>query len=200
MFRALRAVGILGFCAIACAQNNLQPGALQDWRPMTADERIERYVRRTVGAESLLRGAAVSGIATLRDRPREWGQGAEGYTARLAHRQARLAVNQSVQLGLGFLLQDDPRYRPATGEGVRGKLKNAVVSTFTVRDRYGALMPAYSRFAGVAAGNVAASTWLPPSRNSWGDVATCTAAQLAGQVGWNVLREFTPALKRKFGK
>jgi hypothetical protein len=170
------------------------------WRPMTTDERIDWYLKRTTGQGAVLKGMAVAGLATVHDSPHEWEQGGEGYFARLAARQARLAVNHGVQLGMGFLLKDDPRYYRVPERGVGGRLKNAFVSAFTVRNQTGGLMPAYSRFAGIAAGNIAARTWLPPSRNSWGDVATRSGACLGGQVGWNVLREFWPDIKRKFRK
>jgi hypothetical protein len=202
----LWAAGCLCCCGTALGQSNLvetnkdaNKGAAQ-WRPMTTDERIDWYLKRTTGRQEMFKGLAVAGLATLRDSPHEWEQGAEGLFGRLAARQARVAVSHSVQLGMGFLLKDDPRYWRAPEKGVGGRLKNAFVSAFTVRDQQGGRMPAYSRFAGIAAGNLAAKTWLPPSRNSWGDVAARSGAQLGGQVGWNVFREFWPDIKRAFRK
>jgi hypothetical protein len=187
----------------AWAQNNLADTTAAEvklWRPMTSDERIDWYLKRTTGTKAMIRGLAFAGFATLRDCPPEWSRDADGFGRRLAHRQARLTIDNTVQLGVGFLLKDDPRYYRAPEKGFGGRLKNAFVSTFTVRDSSGDLAPAYGRFAGVAISNMAAKAWLPPSRNSWGDVGARSGAQMGFQVGCNLLREFWPDIKKKFRK
>ena len=185
--------------------NSLAPGATPlsqslVWRPMTTSDRIDWYLDRTTGRGAILRGLAVTGWATLRDVPKEWNQDADGFAARFAHRAARVTIANSVQLGLGFVLKDDPRYYRAPEKGIGGRVTNAVVSTFTVRNSTGNLAPAYSRFAGIGVSNVISKTWLPPSQNSWGDVGIRSGAQLGGQVGFNLLREFWPDIKRKLKK
>ena len=185
--------------------DNLVPAARTSsvavpWRPLSTDERVQWYLDRTTGTESVLRGVALAGFATWRDTPSDWNRDAGGYSARFASRHARITISNSVQLGMGFLLKDDPRYHRAPEKGVGGRLKNALVSTVTARDASGRLTPAYSRFAGIGVSNVIAKTWLPPSCNTWSDVGLRSGAQLGGQVGFNLLREFWPDIKRKFKK
>jgi hypothetical protein len=170
------------------------------WRPMTVADRIDWYLDRTTGRTALIRGAAVAGWATLRDHPKEWNQDADGFAGRMTARMARITVANSVQLGLGFAFKDDPRYYRAPEKGIGGRLANAFVSSFTVRNSTGGLMPAYSRFAGIGVSNVVAKTWAPPSQSTWSDVGIRSGAQLGGQVGFNLLREFWPDIKRKFKK
>ena len=165
---------------------------------MTSEERLSWYLKKTTGRGNLIQGLAWSGFATLRKHPEAWNRDLDGFGQRVASRQARVTINNSVQLGLGFLLKDDPRYYRAPEKGVGGRIKNAVISSFTVRNSTGGRMPAYSRFAGIGVSNMATKMWMPPGHNSWGDVGARTGSQIGFQIGTNLLKEFWPDLKRKF--
>jgi hypothetical protein len=165
---------------------------------MSTDERVDWFLKRTTGRGALLRTAVSTGLATWKDSPKEWNRDADGIAQQFASRQARRTINYSVQLGIGLLLKDDPRYYRAPEKGVGGRLKNAFISAFTVRDATGGRAPAYGRFAGIAASNAITKTWMPPSRNSWADVAACTGGQIGTQIGFNLFKEFWPDIKRAF--
>jgi hypothetical protein len=167
---------------------------------MSTDERIDWYLKRTTGPKSFLRGVALTGFSTWRDSPSGWDRTTGGFSQRMGHRFARVTLSNSIQLGMGFLINDDPRYYRAPEKGFGGRVLNAALSSVTVRNSSGNRMPAYSRFAGVAVSNAVAKTWLPPGRDTWTDVATCTGWQIGGQAGLNVLREFWPDIKRMFKK
>jgi hypothetical protein len=164
---------------------------------MSLDERFKHFSQRTFGPSGLARGLAFAALRTWQDRPEEWPANWDGFGRRFGSRCGRLAAGNAVQMGLGSLLKDDPRYRPSQKEGFKGRLAHALLSTFWVYDAQGSRMPAYSRFAGVTAGVFIESSWLPPSVHRPSDCAQRAAFFLAGNAIGNVFREFWPDIKRK---
>ena len=100
-------------------------------------------------------------------------------------------------MGVGFMVRDDPRYYRSEAESTGARLKHALVSTVVVRNQNGGRMPAYSRLAGLVAGNMIETRWLPESQSSFADAARRSASQVGFQVGYNIFKEFWPDIKRK---
>jgi hypothetical protein len=173
------------------------PPSAQAAAPMTAGERLHHFAERTFGTSGLIRGLAFSGFRTWQDRPEEWPANADGFSRRFASRFGRLVAGNAVQMGIGYALNDDPRYRPSQKKSFKGRLAHALLSTFWVYGANGNRMPAYSRFAGVTAGVFIESIWLPPSVHRPSDCAQRAAFALSGNTISNVLREFWPDIKRK---
>jgi hypothetical protein len=62
------------------------------------------------------------------------------------------------------------------------------------------MMPAYSRYAGTVAANVLTKDYFPAGDDRWRDVARRTGFQYGWHIGWTVLREFAPDLRKKLGR
>ena len=167
------------------------------YQPITAQERFDYFMKCSFGPMGVARGVFSAGWQMWRDRPEEWPTDASGFGKRFASRMGRGAITHGVTMGVGFMLHDDPRYYRAGEGSAAARLKHALVSTVVVRNQYGGRMPAYSRLAGLVAGNVIETTWLPPSQNSPSDALRRSASQVGFQVGYNIFKEFWPDIKRK---
>lgn len=167
--------------------------------PLTAGKRAKYHIRRALGPESFAGNAFSSGLQTWRGRPEGWGQDAEGFMQRFGMRASRAVIGNGITFGVGELMKDDPRYRPSGRKGW-GRLSYAVTRSVVHHDRQGRPIPAYSRFAGVVGANVITRSWFPPGDDRWSDVGWRCAGQMGWGVAWNILREFTPDIKRKLGR
>jgi hypothetical protein len=59
-------------------------------------------------------------------------------------------------------------------------------------------MPAISRLAGVYGAAFVANAWEPPSENGATDALKRGSTALLSSVGWHVLKEFWPDVRRVF--
>ena len=165
---------------------------------LTFDERIRIYQRSFTELESLIGPALGAGIGQLHNSPREWGQGAGGFGRRLASSYGQSALARTIAFGVAATVDEDSRYVPSNQSGIWRRTRYAVVGTFVSRRRNGGKMPAISRFAGVYGAAFVANAWEPPSQNSATDALKRGSTALLSSVGWHVLREFWPDIRRAF--
>jgi hypothetical protein len=145
-------------------------------------------------------GALTSGIQTWRGQPEAWGRDWEGFGQRFGMRMSRSILGNGIDFGIGAALGTDPRYRPR-GHGTFGeRFKYALGASFYHYDRQGGRVPAVSRFAGIIGSNIIVNNWMPPGDNRKIDVARRCGQQVGWQVGWTLLKEFLPDIKRKLGR
>jgi hypothetical protein len=168
---------------------------------ITQTDRNRWFVGHTFGISNVIPSLIYAGIETVRDRPREWEQGTEGYGQRVASRFGRIMIRNSVEYGAVTLLKQDPRYEPATERGIFGRLGHALASTYVVRTETGGHTFASGRFIGIFSSSFAATAWYPPSRSTNGYALRSAGLSVASNMGTNVLREFWPDIKKKlFGR
>ena len=154
------------------------------------NERLKRYVKRTVGPLALLRSGVSAGIGQWQDSPEEWGQGAEGYGKRLASSLGRNAIQQTVTYGLDEAFHLDTGFYRSRREGFFPRLKDALIQNVTARTRSGKRVLSVPRFAGAYSGAIiAAETWYP-ERYSYKDGLRSGTKSLLTGFGLNVFREF----------
>ena len=154
------------------------------------------FVRSTVGPESLTAGLFTAGFGTGLDRPREYGPHWEGYGKRYGMRFTGIATGNAMEAALGSLWGEDPRYFRATGQSVKGRIKNAVVMTFVARQADGTMAPAYARYIGISGNNFLSNTWRADSESGLGDACLRTALGFAGRMGGNAFAEFWPTVTK----
>ncbi len=87
-------------------------------------------------------------------------------------------------------------YHPCACRGFQARTKHALRQTFVEYREDGATMLAYSRLSGIVAG-LAVSAELVPRHVSSQEMAERGAIQLGAKLGLNVLREFSPELRRQ---
>lgn len=107
----------------------------------TPAERMDDYLERTVGIESLFNAAALAGLDQARDKPEGWRQGGSGYGQRLVSRMARIAIGNTLQLGVEAVLHEDSRYTPSERTGVQPRLADSLLHSFLIKTPNGRRAP-----------------------------------------------------------
>lgn len=169
-----------------------------DYHFPTNRQRIHVFLRDTVGPKALLQSAFVAGTRHFANDPPEWRQGTEGYARRLASRIGGLAIQNSVELGLGMAMQQDLEYRRCDCNGFLHRTGHALAATFTARTRDGRSTFTMVKVASRYAGAMISTAWYPDHYTAWGDGARLGTVSIASGTALNVIREFWPEIRRLF--
>ena len=178
------------------APNTLQ--GVPNYRPITGNERVLWFVKSTIGPGSLLvRGPFSAGLGTARNTPSEYGPHWEGFGKRYAMRLTGVATGSLMQVSLGALWGEDPRYFRSTTRGFGQRTKHLILTTFLAPHRDGRWYPAYARFAGIVGNNFLSNTWRADS--------VSTTNRALARCGWGFLarldsqafQEFWPDVRKK---
>jgi hypothetical protein len=164
--------------------------------PITNQQRLNWFVRSTVGQESLTAGLFTAGFGTGLNRPREYGPHWEGYGKRYGMRFTGIATGNAMEAALGSLWGEDPRYFRATSQSVKGRIKNVIAMTVVARQDDGTMAPAYARYIGTSGNNFLSNTWRADSESGVGDACLRTALGFAGRMGGNAFAEFWPTVTK----
>lgn len=152
--------------------------------------RFRGYVKSVVGPVSLARYTATAGLGTYRNAPSEWGDKWEGFGRRFASSLGKSAIQNTVQYGLDEALKLDSKFYPSRNRSISAKVRNAVFSAVTARDKQGKRVIGAPRLVGRVVSNVVASeTWYPP-RYDYVHGLKGAAISTAISVGTNLFREF----------
>lgn len=155
-------------------------------------------MRSTIGPRSLLlRGPISAGLSTAQNKPSEYGPHWEGFGKRYGMRLTGVATGNLMQVSLGAVWGEDPRYFPSTTRGFGPRMEHVMLTTFLAPHRDGRWYPAYARFAGIVGNNFLSNTWRA-------DSAATTNRALA-RCGWGILarldsqafQEFWPDVRKK---
>ena len=171
-----------------------------EFSPMTSHERLGAYVAGLASPEAFLRSAASAGMAQASGTPKEWGGGAQGFGERMGNAFAQHVIRGTLQYGLSATLHEDNRYFASRETGFFRRTKYAVKSTFLARHDNGSQSFSFSRIGGAAGSAFISRAWQPPSKTTAGDGAVVFGLSMMTDVGFNVVREFWPDLKRRFHK
>jgi hypothetical protein len=171
-----------------------------DWRPLSGGERFQHFLKSTYGLESSLFIFSAAGIAQANDTVPEWGQGMEGFGKRLASGYGRRAVRQSIQLSLGAMLHEDPRYLSSNQSGIWKRTLYATCRAFVAQKNNGGIRPGYTQFIGAFSSAYISRQWHPESDHTLEDYLSAGAVAIGFDVVRNVYREYWPDLKKMFRK
>lgn len=183
--------------SVAAPPDSIAPSANPAYTFITGQQRVERWMKKMVGPTAVAEAAFTTGIQTMRDSPQEWESNLRGYGHRVGYRFARIAIGNTIELGVSAAMKEDPRYFHSPEPGFGRRLKHAVLSSFRARKPDGRYTFATGRFAGKLGGSFIANTWYPPSRNHWHDAVERFGVSMGFHAGFNVLKEFGRGLRRK---
>ena len=169
----------------------------QDYAPLTRSERLRVYFQSAFGPMAVLRATASGAIAQAKDTPKEWHQGAEAFGERIGNSFAEHVVRKTIESGAAAALREDNRYIRSTETGVWKRSRHVLASVFTARNEAGGEHFAYSRFGGAVGSSFISRIWQPHSSNTSGDAAVTFGIMMATDLGWNALKEFSPARFRR---
>jgi hypothetical protein len=181
----------------ACAEDALVRSIPLRYQPLTPAQRWSLFAKDTFWSPMVLfRGAAGASIAQLRDEPPEWGQGGEGFGKRLAHRYGYSAVRKSCEAAGAALLRHDVRYQPSASSNFRARTLHALEANFVTLDRHGNRAFHATRLGSIVAAELVSRQWMPQRYRSVYSTTGGVAIQLGLGTAYDLLREFTPDLKR----
>ena len=168
---------------------------------ITPKERVWWIVDGTVGPKSLfIIGPLAAAWNTAFNTPEEWGRGWSGFGKRYAHREADVAISNSIEAGLGALWGEDPRYIPSARKGIWPRARYALKTSVLAQGRDGRLRPAWARYAGNTLNNVIENSWLPPSQTTATQTALRSGMGIVTRMGGNLWDEFWPDVVRLLRK
>lgn len=128
--------------------------------------------------------------------PAEWRQGAEGFGRNYGDAFAARVSAHTAQFLTGAVLREDPRYAPSASRGFLARSAHAVAFTFVDRSDSGRSVPAFSNFAGAAAGGFVGNTYLPTGFQDLTHAGQRATFQFGTIAAGNLFREFAPQMPR----
>jgi hypothetical protein len=166
---------------------------------MTSGERSALFFRGYLGSPIMYyEAAAVAAGQLIVGEPEGWPRTVSGYAKRSGSQVALLAVEEGIHEGGDALLGLDPRYYHCRCSGVWHRTGHALKMTFVAYDANGNLHPDLPRLVGDYGGAMLVTTWYPSQYIARVQGVQMGHAQVGFDAGINILREFSPELKRLF--
>lgn len=179
--------------ATPAASKQARPDALGSNAPYVRPDsktRFKRYIRGMAGPMTLGKSVVYSGIGTWRDSPEEWGNNWEGFGRRVASGLGTNAIKQTITYGLGEAFELDSSYYRSQKKDFGSKVKNALISPVTARNKEGKRVFGYPRIVGIYSAHfIAREAWYP-ERYHWYDGFKSASTSLAFSAGYNLIKEF----------
>ena len=125
---------------------------------------------------------------------------AEAHGDRFGNSYARHVIREALEYGASAMLREDNRYVPSLDTGFWKGSRLAIACTFVTRNDGSHEHFAYSRFGSALGAAFISRIWQPPSRSGAGDGVNSFGITMANDIGWNVLRQLWPDMRRGFEK
>jgi len=195
--RTIALASLLAASAMAINAQSLPAGGPPG--ELSLHERWDLYLHGTYMNPLVpLRNGATAGLAQWMDSPSEWGQGAEGYGRRLGHRLARFTIKSSYEAAAAAMLGHDVRYFPSRSAGIPARAAHALVSGFVTYDHGGNRVPRLATIASSFAVEYTAMQWTPQRYRTHSRVLRNVAIGFGAGWAVDLVREFSPELRRLF--
>lgn len=165
--------------------------------PVTSKQRLDWWTVSTLGPTAMGGGVISSSYGTLTNSPVEYGPTWKGFGKRYGIRTIGLATSNAMEVGLGALWGEDPRYVRVGGGSFSGRMKQVVKMTFTAKFTDGSLRPAYARYAAISGSNFLSNTWRADSEADAGDAAIRVGFGFLAEMTGNAFAEFWPDVRRR---
>ena len=183
--------------ASSLASKAYAPGGLNTYTPLTGKERWNFYLHESYWSPAVFFRAAGPALgAHLGNEPPEWGQGMEGYSKRFANRFGRFTIRGSIEAGGAALLQHEVRYLRSTRSGFFPRAGHALTANFVTYDKHGRRRPHVSRVGSAFAAEFIGNTWMPDGYRNTTQALRGVGVEVAIGSAFNLIREFSPELKR----
>ena len=179
----------------ACAQSAYTPLTSSVYVSLSAQGRWHHYWKDTLLSPYLYLGSAAgAGIATLRNDPPEWRD--EGYTKRYASYVGTILVKNTISQGTAAVLEYDPRYQHCDCRGIWPRTSHALIWTFLTKNANGATRFNLPMLTGAYGAGMLSTYWYPSRYNPLTDGVRFGSRQVGVNVGVDILREFSPEIRR----
>lgn len=163
------------------------------------EDKFLLFVEDSIDPVTFLSAGFDAGIDQATDRDPTFGQGAAGYGRRFG---ADLADRVSSKFFKDFaypaLFFEDPRYYRLGQGGTGRRLLHAVQHVVIAHRSDGTHMPNFSEWFGTGTSVALSNLYHPGNDRGAGAMAQQMGYRFAGDIGFDILREFWPEIARKF--
>lgn len=166
----------------------------------TSKERMEWFLKTTVGPASLTAGVVSAGWGTLLNQPKEYGTHWDGFAQRYGMRLTGIATGNAMEASLGALWGEDPRYLRVAERPFKNRVWHVMKMTVTATNRDGIRVPAYARFIAIPGSNFLSNTWRADSEATINRAALRTIYGFLSRMSGNAWEEFWPDAKQRILK
>jgi hypothetical protein len=192
--KTLLVVALLSACGFAQGLSETVP----NYQPITGKQRFHWFVKSTVGPTSLFAvGPGSAAWSTAFNSPKEYGPHWDGFGKRYGMRLTGVSVGNAMEVGLGAIWGEDPRYFRSPDHAFKKRVKYVLLSSFLAPAPDGRWRPAYARFAGNIGNNFLSNTWRVPSDSTTGKASVRCVYGVLGELGGNAFEEFWPDIRKK---
>jgi len=163
-------------------------------------ERLRWAIDSTIGAKSLGAGIVIAAWRTANNNPEEYGPHWEGFAKRYGIRLAGVATGNAIEVEVGNLWGEDPRYVRSAEYRTLPRLRHAAAMVFIAPRADGHLAPSYARYTGIVGSNFISNSWRAKSENGINAALTRSALGFLGKFASNVIDEFWQDINSKVRK
>src|SRR3954454_11210394 len=149
--------------------------------PFSNPQRIQYFIQRTFSWQKMTMLGAESAFDHATGGAAKWGGGPFGIASRYGDTFGKRLTRNSIELGLGVALHEDPRYKLSHQAGIVKRLRYATRHALLATTPDGRLTPAYSTFAAALGTEAISAAWSPRPQS---------AADIFGNAGWSLLDRF----------
>ena len=158
--------------------------------PIDAHVRWKWLLVENLSPAALAENVAIGGVDTLFNTPKEYQPHWKGFGLRIGLITENYALKSSMEVGLGSIWGEDPRYIRTEGLPLKRRLASVIKMTFLARTRSGDTMPAYSRFVAFPASSFLANEWEPHSQATANEALVRVGLGFLSRMGENAYKEF----------
>jgi hypothetical protein len=161
--------------------------------PYTEKQRWCYLGGRLIAPTGFISAAFMAGIRQAQDDPREWPQGAEGYSQRFGANLAQGATKKAGTFLAQAVFHEDPRMFVSNRHGFWRRTGFSVLNIFTATPandpgNHRRFSPSY--MLGSVASGFVGNTWYPPSNNNVADAWRRSGYALGGVAITSFIHEF----------
>jgi len=157
------------------------------------------FIHDTADPVTFINVAYNAGIGQAENNDPTFGQGAAGYGKRFSARFAGQASSEFFKdFAYPTIFSEDPRYYRLAGGGGRRRLLHAAVHVFIAHRDDGTHMFNFSEWLGTSSAVALSNIYHPDNKRGFSPAAEQVGYSVLGDSGFDVLREFWPAIARKF--
>lgn len=167
--------------------------------PLRGGERVSLFFKGYLASPvNYLAMAASASASWIAGEPDGWGRTLGGYGQRAGNEFVLYTAEEALHDVGDAALGLDPRYFPCRCSGLWRRSGNALKMTLLAYDGNGKLHLDLPRFAGDYGSSMLVTSWYPASYSPLVQGVRMGHVQIGLDAGANLLREFSPELKRVF--
>lgn len=177
------------------------PDAPSAYAPLSRHCKFELVLHQTYSPYTFASAAFDATWAQMWGAWPQYGGGMQGWGKRLGATLADVESRRFIQnFVLASLLHEDPRYFPSGERGVLSRAWYAATRVLVTRDDWGRNVFNQAEFLGASLTSSLQNAYYPLPDRTFGGTMNRFAGSLSGDATTNILKEFTPDLKRLFHK